>query len=288
MGAANSAPSGRAARAAKRHTGLDDAVRDPVDDGEEDEPLFSAAEGEVLLGRKLGEGTFGQVYACRPNALGDGDAQLVLKVVPLHGTSTCKTKWNKTCNMDLRREIAILRRLYQCTFVPQLISHEETDAPGAGHLRLLMPREHCDMHQLLIDKGEACSTAAAQFYTGCLVEALQAAHALGIIHRDLKPDNIFIGEDGYLKLGDWGCGTDWSRDDETPAFDELLTWGGNTDTLASSYSTEAYRAPEVRALKTQAICQKRYRRKSSCACRRALLAFSPLHIRAPRSYGDLS
>jgi hypothetical protein len=37
-----------------------------------------------------------------------------------------------------------------------------------------------------------------------IAEALAHAHAHGVIHRDLKPENILVGDDGALKLTDFG------------------------------------------------------------------------------------
>mmetsp|Transcript_21759 Transcript_21759/g.19274 ORF Transcript_21759/g.19274 Transcript_21759/m.19274 type:complete len:167 (+) Transcript_21759:324-824(+) len=44
----------------------------------------------------------------------------------------------------------------------------------------------------------------ARFYAAELVLALNYLHENSIVYRDLKPQNIIIGQDGHIKLTDFG------------------------------------------------------------------------------------
>lgn len=66
------------------------------------------------------------------------------------------------------------------------------------------------------------------------LDVLAAAHAKGIIHRDIKPDNLFILEDGSVKVLDFGI----ARLIEAPADRKLKTKTGTT------LGTATYMAPE--------------------------------------------
>ncbi|WP_419994215.1 Stk1 family PASTA domain-containing Ser/Thr kinase [Streptomyces boninensis] len=87
----------------------------------------------------------------------------------------------------------------------------------------------CTLRDVLRERGALQPRAALDILEPVLA-ALGAAHRAGLVHRDMKPENVLIGDDGRVKVADFG-----------------LVRAVNTHTTSSTGSvlgTVSYLAPE--------------------------------------------
>ena len=87
-----------------------------------------------------------------------------------------------------------------------------------------------DLRAVLRERG-ALPPARALSLLEPVLRALAAAHRAGIVHRDLKPENVLLGDDGRVKVADFGL----ARAVETSDL---------TSTTGLLIGTVAYLAPE--------------------------------------------
>ena len=181
---------------------------------QEDDGLVA---GRYRLGRRLGSGGFGTVYAAHDERL---DRAVALKLIPAHGPAPERAQ----------REALAAARLHH----PGIVAvYDAGDDPQGRYLvsELVLGRT-LDA----LERDGALSDRDVLRVGLALAEALGHAHERGVIHRDVKPQNVIVPDapDGArAKLTDFGVAH--------LAGDEPLTRTGDV------VGTLAYMAPEQAA-----------------------------------------
>lgn len=150
--------------------------------------------GEFELGEHLASGTVGDVYRARHVPSG---RPAVIKFLQSHAAS------EPDLQRRFVREVAIVERLNH----PNIVRHYDC---GLDEDRIYFAMEYVEsgtLKDVLRQRGKLPWREAAE----CAIQicaALEHAHQLGVIHRDLKPVNLFLAEDGLVKVGDFGLARD--------------------------------------------------------------------------------
>ncbi|MFJ2413921.1 Stk1 family PASTA domain-containing Ser/Thr kinase [Streptomyces brevispora] len=111
---------------------------------------------------------------------------------------------------------------------PNVVAVFDQGAQG-GYVYLAMEYvAGCTLRDVLRERGALQPRAALDILEPVLA-ALGAAHRAGFVHRDMKPENVLIGDDGRVKVADFGL---------------VRAVGTVTDTTGSVLGTVSYLAPE--------------------------------------------
>lgn len=174
----------------------------------------------------LGAGGMGQVYRAESETDGTPGAVKVLEA-----------RWSRDPLMAARieAEAAALAKLEHEHIVRVL---EVTEAEDGRFCLVIELVDGCDLARLM--RGERLTLARAMDIFQKVCAAVEFAHGKGFAHRDIKPANILVGQDGTVKLGDFGLVKRVAETaDGVPSSIGALTL--TTDRFGSAY----YLAPEV-------------------------------------------
>ena len=141
-----------------------------------------------ILG-KLGEGGMGAVYRARDTSLA---RDVALKVLP----PEVATDAGRLARF--RREAKTLAALDH----PNIVTVHSVEEAGGVHFLTMGLVEGKGLSDLIPKRGMPLERIFAVAVP--LADALAAAHERGIVHRDLKPDNLMVGDDGRMKILDFG------------------------------------------------------------------------------------
>ncbi|HVK70647.1 MAG TPA: serine/threonine-protein kinase, partial [Polyangium sp.] len=151
--------------------------------------------GEYRIDRKIGGGTFGDVYAGEHPLIGK---KVAVKVLNRRFASDPET---------VSRFIAEARAVNKIRHRNIIDIFSFNTLPGGRHYFVMEYVEGQTLATLLQQKHRLPLSTALQIAQG-VASALDAAHEAGITHRDLKPENVFLAaeRDGshFPKLLDFG------------------------------------------------------------------------------------
>ena len=146
--------------------------------------------GRYTLLDELGRGGMASVYRARDEVL---DRQVAVKLLHPHLATD-------TAFLDrFRREARAAAALSH----PNVVGVHDWGETDDGAYLVLQLIEGPTLRQLLRQRGQLTPEEAA----GVMIPAargLGAAHDAGLIHRDVKPENLLLGQDGTVRVTDFG------------------------------------------------------------------------------------
>ena len=149
---------------------------------------------KYLIIRKIGQGTFSQVYLCSHK---QNSQKVALKVIEKHLLIKSNQKQEMTS-----KEVTIMRSLDHPYILKFLQAHEDQNT-------VYISQEYAiggDLHKFMRRKiGFFNEKKLAKFMYQILM-GLNYLHHKNIIHRDVKAENVFVVSDEglHVKLGDFG------------------------------------------------------------------------------------
>ncbi|CAI2368560.1 unnamed protein product [Moneuplotes crassus] len=170
-----------------------------------------------ILGRAIGQGTFGKVRSGTHIITGEKVAVKILEKE--------KIKDNNDVQRIIR-EIKILKSVRHPSVI-QLYEIVETQ----NQLYLIMEyAEGGELFDLIVDRHRLSEDLACKFFRS-LIFGMKYIHSLNICHRDLKPENLLLDLNRDLKIVDFGLSNVYEVK--------------GRDTLKTACGSPCYAAPEM-------------------------------------------
>jgi TolB-like protein len=177
----------------------------------------------------LGAGGMGEVYRAHHAKLG---RDVALKVLPAAVSNDADrvTRFEREA-----RAVAALSH-------PNILAIHDFGSDNGVHYAVTELLEGQTLRDLV--RGGPLSSQKATAIATQIARGLEAAHARGIVHRDLKPDNIFVLNDGQVKILDFGLAKSTNLEQDASAATQVTTVTGGLTSAGAVLGTAGYMAPE--------------------------------------------
>jgi len=168
--------------AARTLTCVDTTLQDPL--------VGQLLDGRYRVEARIAVGGMATVYRAVDTRL---DRVLALKV--MHPTLAADASFVER----FIREAKSVARLAH----PNVVQVFDQGAEGSYVYLAMEYVAGCTLRDVLRERGALAPRAALDILEPVLA-ALGAAHRAGFVHRDMKPENVLIGDDGRVKVADFG------------------------------------------------------------------------------------
>ena len=172
-------------------------------------------EGQFILGKKLGEGTFGVVRVATHYLTGEKVAVKILDK---------KKILEETDKTRLEREIKLMKILRH----PNIV-HLYSVIQTTQFIYLIMEYvSGKELFDYIIKKVKLQEIEACKFYQQ-IISGIEYLHKLKIVHRDLKPENLLLDSKKNIKIVDFGLSNMYPKN----------------ELLSTACGSPCYAAPEM-------------------------------------------
>ncbi len=161
---------------------MDTTLQDPL--------VGQLLDGRYRIDSRIAVGGMATVYRAVDTRL---DRVLALKV--MHPTLAADAAF---VDRFIREAKSVARLAH-----PNVVAVFDQGAQGAYVYLAMEYVAGCTLRDVLRERGALQPRAALDILEPVLA-ALGAAHRAGFVHRDMKPENVLIGDDGRVKVADFG------------------------------------------------------------------------------------
>jgi serine/threonine-protein kinase len=155
--------------------------------------------GRYVILDRIGKGGMGRVYKARHRLLGRVAALKFIAPEYLARPNAVRR---------FLREMRLVGRLEH----PNIVHAQDADQNGGVPYIVMEYVPGQDLEQLVLTRGPL-SPQEITHYAMQVAWGLAHAHSQGVIHRDIKPSNLLLGEDGRIRILDFGLGALADADD---------------------------------------------------------------------------
>ena len=193
----------------------DDATKNqPVQNQPPSLPAGVLLKDRYRIGRVIGASGFGNIYLAVDEELGH---RVAIKEYMLRGYDVISTDVNTVMSGDSEDEDTFryhMRRFLVGTMAlakisemgnPRIVSVFDYFRANNTVYQVMSYLEGQTLSSLLKSRGLSLPEEEAKYYVTAILDGLRDLHNEGVVHCDIKPHNVFLTNDGGVKIIDFGA-----------------------------------------------------------------------------------